>query len=56
MWTYKIYNGYYDVTNTYMFTLPEKPQDSDFKEVRKTALNLDAFGIVFSVKFQFDLF
>lgn len=56
MWTYKIYDGYYDVTNTYMFTLPEKPQDSDFKEVKKTALNLNAFGIVLSVKFHFDLF
>jgi hypothetical protein len=56
MWTYKIYDGYYNFTDTNMFILPEKPQDSDFQEVRKTALNLNAFGIVFSVKFQFDLF
>jgi len=56
MWTYKIYDGYHDVTDTYMVILPEKPQDSDFKDVRKTALNLNAFGIVFSVKFSFDLF
>jgi hypothetical protein len=28
----------------------------DFKDVRKTALNLNAFGIVFSVKVHFDLF
>lgn len=57
MWTYKVYSGSsYDVTSTNMFIFPEKPQDSDFKDVRKTALNLNAFGIVFSVKFQFDLF
>ncbi len=57
MWTYKVYSGSdYDVTTTNMFIFPDKPQDSDFKEVRKTALNLDAFGIVLSVKFQFDLF
>jgi len=56
LWTYKIYDGYNNFTDTYMFTFPEKPQDSDFKEVRKTSLNLNSFGIVFSVKFQFDLF
>jgi len=56
MWTYKIYDGYHDFTDTYMYILPEKPQDSDFEQVRKSALNLNAFGIVFSVKFHFDLF
>jgi len=56
MWTYKIYDGYHDFTDTYMVILPEKPQDSDFEQVRKSALNLNAFGIVFSVKFHFDLF
>jgi len=56
MWTYQIYDGNYDITHTYVFTFPDKPQGTDFKNVRKSALNLNAFGIVLSVKFHFDLF
>jgi hypothetical protein len=56
MWTYYIHDGYYDMNNTYIFIFPEKPEDSDFRQVRKSAFNLNAFGIALSLKFHFDLF
>jgi len=53
-WTYETPGENRDYTN--MWLLKNGPSGEYFKNTRKTSINLNTLGLLFSIKFHFDLF
>jgi len=56
LWTYQIRDDEANKSYTYMMLLEKQPNDGYYKNVRKSALNLNALSLALSIKVHFDLF
>lgn len=56
LWTYDIHNEDGNRNFTFMSLLEEEPDGSYIKNARKASVNLNSYGLSFSIQFHFDLF